>query len=160
MKQFTGLKNKTTWVLILAFLLPTLLAACSPTASAQQPTASANPPMAEATVQAADNPKLGKILVNASGMTLYTFEIDTATESKCITADCVAYWPPLTVNATPTGGSDVPGTLATISRPDGTMQVTYQGQPLYTFALDKKPGDVTGDNLSQFGGLWHVVTLK
>jgi len=60
-------------------------------------------------------------------------------------------WPP---GGTLTGGSGVTGTLATISRADGSKQVTYNGMPLYTFQQDAKPGDATGDGVNSF----HVVT--
>src|SRR5712692_5346929 len=116
--------------------------------------ASASPTSGGFTVQVADNSGLGKmILVNAQGMTLYRYDKDTAGVSNC-TGSCASVWPPLTTGSAPTGGSGVTGTLATISRADGTKQVTYGGAPLYTFQQDTKPGDASGDGLNNF----HVVT--
>jgi predicted lipoprotein with Yx(FWY)xxD motif len=111
---------------------------------------------AASTVATAANSALGKtILVNARGMTLYKYDQDTSGASNC-TGSCATAWPPLTVTSgtSPTGGSGVTGTLATITRPDGTKQVTYNGAPLYTWKQDTKAGDVTGDGVNSF----HAVT--
>ena len=107
------------------------------------------------TVQAANNAALGKtILVNAQGTTLYRYDRDSAGTSNC-TGSCATAWPPLAATVgTLTAGSGVTGTLATISRADGSKQVTYNGMPLYTFEQDAKPGDATGDGVNSF----HVVT--
>lgn len=90
----------------------------------------------------------GTILVAGSnGMTVYTFtkDVKDSGTSNC-TAGCADTWPPLTVaaGATPTGGSALTGTLGTITRGDGTLQVTYNGKPLYFFKNDKAPGDANG----------------
>ncbi len=106
------------------------------------------------TIMVKTDPKLGKILTNASGMTLYVYAKDTANTSNC-TAACAANWPPLTTTGTPTAPTDVTGTLGTITRSDGTKQVTYNGKPLYTFIKDTAPGNTTGQG---FGGVWSVAT--
>jgi len=88
----------------------------------------------------------GRILVAGSnGMTVYNFSKDTPGVSNCKGA-CRTNWPALTVPSgqTPTGGSGVTGQLATITRDDGTVQVTYNGLPLYFFHNDKAPGDING----------------
>src|SRR5437879_5201012 len=102
---------------------------------------SACPTGSGVTVQVANNSSLGEmILVNAQGMTLYRYDKDTAGTSNC-TGSCASVSPPLTaVGGTPTGGPGVTGKLATISRADGTKQVTYNGASLYTFQQDTKPG--------------------
>jgi predicted lipoprotein with Yx(FWY)xxD motif len=83
-------------------------------------------------------------------MTLYTYGKDTSGTSACSGA-CAANWPPLAPGAgSPTAGSGVSGTLATITRADGTMQVTYNGLPLYNWVGDQQPGDVTGDGVENF----------
>ncbi len=90
---------------------------------------------------------MGTILVAASnGHTLYTFNSDTPGVSNC-KGGCVSSWPPLTVPAgsTATAGTAVPGQLATITRDDGSLQVTYKGLPLYFFHSDSKPGDTNGN---------------
>jgi predicted lipoprotein with Yx(FWY)xxD motif len=101
---------------------------------------------------------LGTYLVNAAGMTLYHFTPDTAGMSNCNGA-CATAWPPLTIASTtaPTAASGVMGTLGTIARSDGSMQVTYNGSPLYTFGGDKAPGDTNGQGLM---GKWFVQTVK
>jgi predicted lipoprotein with Yx(FWY)xxD motif len=106
-------------------------------------------------VLTASNATLGKtILVNAAGFTLYTFANDTTGTSNC-TGSCATVWPPLTPgNGAPTGGTGVTGTLATITRSDGTKQVTYNGKPLYTFQSDGSAGKATGDGVNNF----HVAT--
>jgi len=105
----------------------------------------------------ATNSTLGSILVNAQGMTLYVFGGDTPGTSNCSSA-CSQNWPALTVaGGNPTAGSGVSGTLGTITRSDGTKQVTRDGMPLYTFAFDKQPGDANGQGLNEFGGIWTAA---
>jgi predicted lipoprotein with Yx(FWY)xxD motif len=106
-----------------------------------------------------NNPKLGKLLATAGGITLYSFAKDTAGASACTTSPCSDYWPPLTTSASPAADPGVKGALGTIARPDGSQQVTFNGMPLYTFVLDKAPGDANGDGLNDFGGVWHIVSL-
>jgi len=90
---------------------------------------------------------MGTILVAASnGHTLYNFNSDSLGVSRC-TGGCIATWPALSIAAgqTPTGGPGVSGVLGTITRSDGTLQVTYKGLPLYLFHSDTKPGDTNGN---------------
>jgi predicted lipoprotein with Yx(FWY)xxD motif len=85
--------------------------------------------------------KLGTVLVNGHGLTLYRFTPDTTTKVAC-TGTCASLWPPLVVSVgtpTPIGSAGIVG-LGTIKDPDGALQVTYRGHPLYTFIGDKKPG--------------------
>jgi predicted lipoprotein with Yx(FWY)xxD motif len=102
-----------------------------------------------ATVNATAVGTAGTILVDgASGMTLYVFakDVKDSGKSNC-TGGCLDTWPALTVaaGASPTGGTGVTGTLATITREDnGALQVTYNGLPLYFFKNDKAPGDLNG----------------
>jgi len=102
-----------------------------------------------ATVEAADVGTVGTVLVDgASGMTLYIFTKDVKDSgvSAC-TGGCLDTWPALTVAAgeTPAGGDGVTGTLGTITRTDdSTLQVTYNGLPLYFFKNDAAPGDANG----------------
>jgi predicted lipoprotein with Yx(FWY)xxD motif len=100
------------------------------------------------TVETKSVGSIGTVLVAGSnGMTVYTFTQDTKDSGKsACTGDCAATWPPLTVaaGATPSAGTGVTGTLATITRNDGTIQVTYKGLPLYFFKNDHAPGDANG----------------
>ncbi|MFA5925870.1 MAG: hypothetical protein WC831_02955 [Parcubacteria group bacterium] len=103
----------------------------------------------------ASNPSLGTYLVGENGMTLYKFASDTPGVSNC-TGQCAVIWPPYAVSPSDAFkvNSGVAGTVAKITRPDGTMQVTYNGSPLYFYSQDKKAGDTNGQN---FGGVWSVV---
>jgi predicted lipoprotein with Yx(FWY)xxD motif len=94
------------------------------------------------------------VLANAKGFTLYSFAPDTATASKCY-GSCAAYWPPVT--GTTAAGQGLPGKVGTITRTDGTEQLTYNGHPLYTYIGDSAPGQAKGNNLNLNGGLWHEV---
>jgi predicted lipoprotein with Yx(FWY)xxD motif len=97
---------------------------------------------------------LGDILVDASGMSLYMYTKDQPGVSNCYD-QCAAAWPPLlTTLATPAGPDAVAAGLGTTTRNDGSMQVTYNGMPLYYWASDKTPGDTTGQNV---GGVWFLV---
>jgi predicted lipoprotein with Yx(FWY)xxD motif len=106
------------------------------------------------------NENLGKILVDSQGRTLYLFERDSGTKSTC-TGPCAAEWPPLLSNGKPTvGGGANASIVATSARSDGTRQVTYNGHPLYLFSADQKPGDVNGQGVDAFGGLWYVLSAS
>ncbi|TMD39108.1 MAG: hypothetical protein E6I88_13300 [Chloroflexi bacterium] len=97
---------------------------------------------------------MGTLVVAASNShTLYTFDSDSPGVSRC-TGQCAAIWPPLTVAAgqTPTGGAGVTGQLGTITRSDGSLQVTYKGLPLYFFHTDSQTGDTKGNYTG-----WSVV---
>jgi predicted lipoprotein with Yx(FWY)xxD motif len=92
---------------------------------------------------------LGSVLTDSKGMTVYTYDKDSSGASSCY-GECAEYWPPAAATA-----SDKPvGDMTIIKRTDGKLQWADGGKPLYTFADDKKPGDVTGNNKS---GVWHVV---
>jgi predicted lipoprotein with Yx(FWY)xxD motif len=101
-----------------------------------------------ATVEAKPVGQIGTVLVAGSnGMTVYNFTQDTKDSGKsACTGNCAATWPALTVPAggTPTAGTGVTGKLGTITRDDGSLQVTYNGLPLYFFGNDKAPGDANG----------------
>jgi predicted lipoprotein with Yx(FWY)xxD motif len=94
------------------------------------------------------------VVTNAKGLTLYSFAPDTPTTSKCY-GGCAAYWPPVTGSAA--AGSGLPGKVTTITRTDGSHQLTYNGHPLYTYIGDSGPGQDKGNNLDLNGGVWHVV---
>lgn len=103
-------------------------------------------------VSVGSNPTLGSILVAANGMTLYTYNKDTAGVSNC-TGSCLAEWPAYTpaADASLTAGAGATGTLATITRSDnGATQLTYNGMPLYFFVQDTAAGDAAGQNDNGF----------
>jgi predicted lipoprotein with Yx(FWY)xxD motif len=91
----------------------------------------------------------GKVLTDAKGMTLYTFDKDSKGKSAC-NGKCAVNWPPLMAAA-----GAKPGTgYSVVTRADGGKQWAYKGMPLYTWIKDKKPGDVTGDGVNK---VWHVA---
>ncbi|MDB5775222.1 MAG: hypothetical protein JWP38_1355 [Herbaspirillum sp.] len=92
----------------------------------------------------------GGMLVTDTGMTVYTFDKDAADSRKsACSGACSDLWPAVVAT-----GSVPKPPYGVIKRDDGTMQLTYKGKPLYTYASDKKAGDMGGDN---FKNLWHVV---
>jgi len=99
---------------------------------------------------------LGTVVANGTSYTLYWFSKDAANYSTCEDT-CVPQWPPVTGRPKIDEGATLPGRLAAIGRPDGAVQATYDGHPLYTYAGDFDPGDVGGDGVTQFGGTWHAV---
>ena len=103
----------------------------------------------------AQDATLGAYVAGENGMALYIFKPDTGTASNC-NDDCAAKWPPLTVEMATdvTAGTGVTGTLGTITRADGSMQVTLGGHPLYYFAGDKAAGEVNGQGLND---VWFVA---
>ena len=109
---------------------------------------------ASGTSVAVGTTSLGQVIVDDKGYTLYLFEKDTGPTSTCVDA-CAKAWPPATVTGTPTAGTGVTGALTTTTRPDGTTQIVLAGHPLYRFAADTAPGDVTGQDV---GGTWYAVS--
>jgi len=113
---------------------------------------------AAATVKLADS-KLGRILVDSKGDTLYLFQADTGGTASTCYAACAAAWPPLTTSGEPIAGPGVAAAkLGTTKRSDGTTEVTYNGHPLYTFAGDGAPGQTTGEGNKGFGAEWDVLS--
>jgi predicted lipoprotein with Yx(FWY)xxD motif len=101
--------------------------------------------------------KLGMVLVDSNGMTLYDFHKDKGTTSSCY-GPCAGGWPPMLTEGEPTVGNGASSSkLGTTERKDGTTQVTYAGHPLYTFVADKKPGEANGNDVSAFGAQWYAL---
>ena len=101
--------------------------------------------------------KLGMVLVDSRGMTLYDFHKDKGTTSSCY-GPCAEAWPPMLTEGEPTVGNGASSSkLGTTERKDGTMQVTYAGHPLYTFVEDKQPGEANGNDVSAFGASWYAL---
>jgi predicted lipoprotein with Yx(FWY)xxD motif len=102
--------------------------------------------------------KLGRVLVDGQGHTLYLFERDERGESYCSGA-CAAVWPPFETDGHPQAvGGIAAGALGTTKRDDGDVQVTYRGHPLYYYAADAStPGKTTGEDVDQFGASWYVL---
>lgn len=144
-------------------VLGLVLGGCSSSPSSSSSTSSSATvatSSAGATVSASKSVRYGTILVNASGMTLYMLTGDSPTTSIC-TGACPPIWPPLSTTGTPKAGSGINAhLLGTITRTDGTRQVTYNGHPLYTFSKDTAAGQVNGEGINHFGGIWYVLTTS
>jgi predicted lipoprotein with Yx(FWY)xxD motif len=142
-----------------------LIAACSAQPAAQTATPTFSPtsqPTAQPSATAATGSQvnvasspLGTHLAGANGMSLYVLTRDTAGTSTC-TDECSQGWPPLVVGAgqTTTAGTGVTAQLGTLTRPDGSTQVSANGHPLYYFAGDTAAGDVSGQGQ---GGVWFLA---
>jgi steroid delta-isomerase-like uncharacterized protein len=105
------------------------------------------------TVRVAEKSGIDQYFTDPNGHALYTYKNDTPNTSTC-TDQCAANWPPLLSTGALTLPAGVSGTLGTIPRPDGSMQVTYNGMPLYHFAKDTDPEDTYGQGV---GGVWFVA---
>ncbi|WP_243372994.1 COG4315 family predicted lipoprotein [Microvirga solisilvae] len=101
-----------------------------------------------APAKVADTSK-GKALVDAKGMTLYTFDRDAAGKSNC-NGQCAQNWPPLMAQA----GAAASGDWSVVTRDDGGKQWAYKGKPLYLWVKDTKAGEVTGDGVNN---VWHIA---
>jgi predicted lipoprotein with Yx(FWY)xxD motif len=105
-------------------------------------------------VKTASNAKLGAtVLVDARGLTIYHLAGESASRFICTSAECEAHWPPVGAGAI---NSSIAG-LGTVKRPDGKEQLTYKGEPLYTFAGDSAPGEANGQGFKDVG-TWSAVT--
>ncbi len=133
-------------------------------APSQSPSAVATASPSAAPSPAADGAEIdlamtryGDVLVDDKGLSLYIFVPDKGATSVCY-GSCAHVWPPVLTTGTPRAGAGVDASLlGTTTRADGTTEVTYAGHPLYYFISDKKPGDITGQGVTGFGGPWYVI---
>jgi predicted lipoprotein with Yx(FWY)xxD motif len=103
----------------------------------------------------AQDAKLGPIVTDNQGRTLYAWTQDTSSTGTC-TGSCAQTWPPALTSGTPQGGTGITASMiGTSARSDGGTQVTYNGHPLYWFSGDKNPGDTNGQGVA---GKWFTVT--
>ena len=139
-----------------------MLAACGSSAASSPSSGST----AKAVVAAGPGIKVvstsqGKVLTNAKGRTLYWYAIDTANKSNC-NGKCATFWPPVPAGTKVASGVSLPGKFGSITRSDGSKQLTYDGHPLYTFVEDTAPGMDKGNGITTSGGntadLWWAVT--
>jgi predicted lipoprotein with Yx(FWY)xxD motif len=154
------MKKTTAAVLGIATLF--LTAACSSNSSPQAQSTPTSPATSGVKLTAQSVPQLGKVLVDASGMTVYTDDQETSGQIAC-DATCTRIWLPVTVPAgsKPVAGPGITAHVGTISRSDGQAQVTVAGDPLYVFSLDTAPGATGGNGVTDsFGSTsfnWHAV---
>jgi predicted lipoprotein with Yx(FWY)xxD motif len=127
----------------------------SPSNQASGASAPAATPTGPATVNVGTNANYDSILTDDKGMTLYLYTKDSPNTTTCYDK-CAAAWPPLLTNGNPVAGNGVDASkFGTVTRTDGTTQVTYNGWPLYYYVKDANPGDATGQNV---GSVWFVVS--
>ncbi|MFJ8429692.1 hypothetical protein ACIQ9P_00165 [Kitasatospora sp. NPDC094019] len=143
-----------------------LVAGCGSSTSSSGGSPPANPPAsssapavpgASATLRTTTDPRLGTIVTDSAGFTLYRFDKDSATPSTATCAgDCAALWPPATADgAAPTVNGVDAKLVGTVTRADGGKQLTLAGWPLYRYAPDTNPGDTKGQGVQ---GVWFAVT--
>ncbi|MER5355419.1 hypothetical protein ABT093_34475 [Kitasatospora sp. NPDC002551] len=119
--------------------------------------APASPGMPAAGLRTTTDARLGTIVTDGAGYTLYRFDHDSA-DPPTATCDggCAALWPPVPADGTTVSVSGVDATLVgTVTRADGSKQLTLAGWPLYRYAPDHKPGDTKGQGVQ---GIWFAVT--
>ena len=140
-----------------------LVAACgsssssSTTASAPAPTPSSSSGTSAALSISAVKGSAGTHLAGASGRAIYLWVADSGGKSSCM-GSCAQAWPPVIASAAPSAAAGVSAAqLGTITRSDGTKQVTYKGHPLYYFAGDTQAGTTNGQGSNQFGAKWWLV---
>jgi len=151
------MKKTTLLILCVAAISVLLIAGCTQTPVPQPtPTATTTVPATQApdTVKTADT-TLGRILVDADGMTLYYFanDIPASGASTCY-GQCAVAWPIFSVDTVTVSSPLLASDFSSITRTDGTKQTTYRGWPLYYWQADTKPGDVNGENVQK---VWFVV---
>jgi predicted lipoprotein with Yx(FWY)xxD motif len=125
----------------------------SPSSAAPPKNTKVRPP----TVDVSTN-RLGEVLVDSKGRTLYLFKKDKGTNSAC-SGSCASAWPPLRVNGKPTTAGDAKASLVAITtRSDGAPQVTYNRHPLYLYQGDDNPGKANGQGVNAWGGRWFALS--
>ncbi|HEV3323191.1 MAG TPA: hypothetical protein VG147_13500 [Solirubrobacteraceae bacterium] len=142
-----------------------LIAACgssssskttSSAASTQPAAQTSSSSSSSAVVVKSASSSLGTILVDSQGMTLYHLSGEQGGKFICASTACLGVWHPLIASAGSEPSGEV-GSLGTVKRPEGTMQVTYKGTPLYTFTGDQQPGETKGQGIKDVG-TWSVIT--
>jgi predicted lipoprotein with Yx(FWY)xxD motif len=154
--------RKTISIIVPTLCLSVLLAACGSSSSSKQTSSAttSQPASGESsvTVKTARDAALGAtILADSGGMTLYHLSGEQNGKFICTSSACIGIWHPLTApsGSTPSGAES----LGTVKRPDGTIQVTYKGTPLYTFAQDSAEGEAKGQGIKDVG-TWSAVTVS
>lgn len=131
------------------------LAGCGPSGTSSGGGSTSQPSTAAGTLTTAST-KLGTIVVDGQGRTVYVFDHDTANSGKSACAGaCTGLWPALTTSSMHPTATGITGTLGTIAVSGGQHQVTLNGLPLYTYSGDSAAGDVNGQGVQ---GIWWVVS--
>ena len=144
--------------------VPLLIAALAGCGSSGSATAASPAPSATAAAKGAAlkvrSTNLGRVLVDSKGRTLYAFGHDLKNKSRCSGA-CAGNWPPGLAPKKPKVGAGVSkAKLRVIKRSDGSRQLSYAGHPLYRYIGDGKAGDVNGEGINSFGGVWNALSRR
>jgi predicted lipoprotein with Yx(FWY)xxD motif len=142
-----------------------LIAACGSSSSSNTTSSAAGTQAAQTSsssssavlVKSASN-SLGTILIDSQGMTLYHLSGEQNGKFICTSTACLGVWHPLIAPSSAAPSGEV-GSLGTVKRPEGTMQVTYKGTPLYTFTGDQQSGETKGQGIKDVG-TWSVITTS
>jgi len=153
--------RKVVLPVVLAATAAVVVASGAPAAGATTRTAeqAAGGAAKAVVISTAKLPKLGTVLVDGKGRTLYMFVPDKRKKVTC-TGTCAAVWPPvkLAKGAKPVAkGAAKAKLLGSDPDPTGGRVVTYDGWPLYTYVGDTSAGKATGQALNLNGGLWYVL---
>jgi predicted lipoprotein with Yx(FWY)xxD motif len=143
---------------ILCAVIAVCLLACAPSGASVPATATsapAPPTTAQVTAKATNNAQLGNIVTDGNGRTVYVFMRDERNRSNCA-GSCPQTWSPLTATSPNAGDGLAANLLATITRDDGSTQVTYNGKPLYYYIGDTQAGETKGQNISN---VWFTVSV-
>jgi predicted lipoprotein with Yx(FWY)xxD motif len=138
------------------------VAACGSSPAASTGTTTSAPPTSTASsaVLSTASTPLGTILVDHQGKTVYLFASDSPGHSTC-NGSCLTYWPIVAApSPVPASVPGVTAKLGSITRPDGTRQLTVNGWPVYTYAADTAPGMTSGQGTNGSGGLWWVISAS
>ena len=146
--------------------LAMLMSSCSDSANTPRTSSSTTPTLATlptsadipaASVRVATNPRLGIILVDDQGLTLYKMTPESNGKVVC-TGDCAKTWPPLLLagDGQPIAGVGVPSDLTVVTRPDGGRQVAFDGAPVYRYSGDANPGEKNGQGV---GGVGYAINV-
>jgi predicted lipoprotein with Yx(FWY)xxD motif len=142
-----------------------LIAACGSSSSSNTASSAATTQPAVQTSTSSSSPvvkvassSLGTILVDSQGMTLYHLSGEQNGKFICTSTACLGVWHPLIAPSSGAPSGKV-GSLGTVKRPEGTVQVTYKGTPLYTFTGDQQSGETKGQGIKDVG-TWSVITTS
>jgi predicted lipoprotein with Yx(FWY)xxD motif len=159
------MRGHRTSAAVIVFVVTGLATGCSNGTSVTSPFSSKPPvlltgPAYEVTTGTING--LGSVLIDGNGITVYMFATDVrGRPSRCYDI-CAVQWPPLVLPpglTRPVVGTGIrPTLLGTAGRTDGTVQITYNGWPLYLWPPDRAPGQATGQALTNAGGLWYVLS--
>lgn len=152
-----GSMNKRSLKLLVAPAALVVLAAGCGGGSSKSNSAGSTPAAtgAAAAVKVQSTSK-GAVLADASGHTLYILTSDKANQSAC-TGSCLSTWPPDIVASVPSSGGGISAQFGTFNR-GGQTQLTVNGMPVYRYAGDSAPGDVNGEGIQSYGGIWYAVS--